>query len=218
MAKKQNTRNYDDFLKFAKANKSLTRTEVYWKYREQGGRIKKQTALDLMRDLTKVQKQKSRGETVGKLIKEKNIRQKVRIVDHDYKSLQSPIIEKLYQNIQELYGHNEDQRKFLKVGIKNDNDQYTTVKEFNIFITTDKEKMGVRQLSNEIIKNMKTYYKNLAKKYSTKGNVVGDTLSALSTLEDQMSNTRYPTRDEMERIFKRNGFDLTGYELFEFRE
>lgn len=215
MAKK---RQYDDFIKFAKANKSLTRTEVYWQFREQGGKIKKQTALDLLRDLTKVDKQKSRGEAVGKLIKEKKVRQNVNITDSDYKSLQSPIIEKLYKNIQELYGHDSDQRKFLKIGIRNDNDLYTTVKEFNIFVPSSKSKIGVRQLSNEIIKNIKTYYKNLAKKYSTKGNVVSDSLNAISDLEDDMSKTRYPTRDEMEKIFRRNGFNLTGYEIFEFRD
>lgn len=218
MTKKPNTRNYDDFLKFAKSNKSLTRTEVYWKYREQGGKIKKQTALDLMRDLTKVDKQKSRGETVGKLIKEKRTRQKVRINDHDYKSLENPIIKKLHDNIQELYGIDEDQRKFLKVGIKNTNDEYTTVKEFNIFIPTEKDQMGVRTLSNEIMKNMKTYYKNLAKKYNTKGNMVGDTLSALSGIQTDLKKINDLTRDEMEGVFRKYGFDLTGYELFEFTD
>ena len=211
-------RSYDDFIKFAKQNKKLTRTEIYWAYREQGGKIKKQTALDLMRDLTKVEKQKSRGETVGKLIKEKRTKQKVQIKEHNYKTLESPIIKKLHDNILELYGVDEDQMKFLKVGITNVNDQYTTTRDFNIFIPTDKDQMGVRQLSNEIIKNMKTYYKNLAKKYNTKANMVGDTLSALAKLEKEMKAVKYPLKGEMETVFKKNGFDITGYEIFEFRD
>lgn len=217
MAKKIN-KNHEDFIKFAKQNKNLTRTEIYWKYREQGGKIKKQTALDLLRELTKVDKRKERGKTVEKLIKEKRTRQKIKVVDKDFKSLESPIIQKLFDNIQKLYGSNEDQKKFLKVGITNNHDEYSQIKEFNIFIPTDKDQMGVRTLSNEIIKNMKTYYKNLAKMYSNKNNMAGSTLTKLSGLTKDLKSINDLTREEMERSFLKYGFELKGYEIFEFRE
>jgi hypothetical protein len=211
-------RNYDSFIQFARKNKNLTRTDVYWKYREQGGKIKKQTALDLLRDLTKVEKQQQRSQTVGKLIKDKVQRQKVNIKDHDYKSLESPIINQLYDHIKELYNTEDDQRKFLKVGITNENDQYTTVKDFSIFIPTEKDQMGVKGLATEIIKNMKTYYKNLAKKYSTKGSVVSSTLDSLTSLTADIKKIKGMTRQEMQNAFLKNGFQITGYELFEFRD
>ena len=208
-------RNYDDFIDFAQHNKRLTRTEVYWKYREQGGKIKKQTALDLMRDLTKVKKQQQRNVPVKELIKQKKARQKVTVSENDFKSLESPIIQKLYNNIQELYKI-EDQTKFLKVGVKNIYDEYSNIKDFNIFIPTEKDKLTVRQLSNEIIKNMTTYYKNLAKKYNTKTTAAKGTLSILSTVKQEIKFTKDITQEEMESIFYSYGIEITGYEKFEF--
>lgn len=210
-------RNYDDFINFAKKNKNLSRTDIYWKYREQGGKIKKQTALDMLRDYTKVEKGKERKATVKTLLKEKKTRQKVTVTDHDYKSLESPIIQKLHKNIQELYRVDEDHKKFLKVGIRNDNDLFSTTKEFSIFIPTTKDHMGVIALSKAILKNMKTFYQNLAKKYNTKANMVGDTLSALSKTTADLNRITGLTQREMENTFEKNGFKITGYETFEFR-
>ena len=46
----------EDFLKFIKSNKGLTRTEAYKQFRAKGGKIRKQTALEIARAYVDVKK------------------------------------------------------------------------------------------------------------------------------------------------------------------
>ena len=55
-----------EFLKFIKSNKGLTRTEAYKQFRAKGGKIRKQTALEIARAYADVKKNESsfRGVTL----------------------------------------------------------------------------------------------------------------------------------------------------------
>lgn len=214
-------KNVQDYQEFIKKHKSLTNTETYWKFREQGGKIKKQTAQGIFRDYTGQEKYKERNKTVKILLYEKkeksifsgDIKKKV------FRDTESPAIEKVYDNIKKLYSLDDDteQTKFLKIGMQNRNDEFSKRVNFNLFIPTDSEKMSTKKLGNSIIKNMSTYYKNLSKLYSSMKDMNAKTQEAIQQTKNDLRGKNL-TKNQMSRIFDNNGFSLSKYELFEFTE
>lgn len=211
------TKPHLDYQQFIKNNKNLTNTETYWKFREQGGKIKKQTAQQIFRDFTGAEKYKERNKTVQYLLKEKKTKSFISIDKSKevHFSTESPIVEKVFENVQKLYGIDEEQTKFLKVGLQNKNDSYTSKVDFQLYIPTNENSMTTSQLGKAIVKNMSTYYKNLAKAYSTKSSMVAKTQEAIEQVKQDLKG-RSLTRPQMERVFEKNGFDIVNYKIFEY--
>lgn len=132
-------------------------------------------------------------------------------------SRRSNAVQKLEQNIKELYGVEAD--TFIKISVKIDDDGYTKLNNFSILYPYNmKDKQGVKNTAKEIINNLNTYYENLAKKYSNKNSVSNTMLNNLKHLKTDINKSRGLKKADLENMFSRYGIHINSYELLTFTD
>lgn len=213
-------RDYTDFKNFVRRNSGLTRTQIYNQYKKRGGHIGKGKALEIIRDMWDIKK----GEFIRKpsIVKKDTGKKKRNNLikfdkkkDTDHRSLKSPAVRELKKNIEKLYG--TDSTKFIQIRVEIANDGYTQETQYSIFVPyNDNLKIGVKNLGQAIIDNLKIYYKNLAKRYSSLAELRDEMGESIELLQKEFSKTRNLDRQGLIDLFSNYGIEIEKISLFEF--
>ncbi len=129
----------------------------------------------------------------------------------------APAVKTLQQNIKELYGYSGT--RFLQIEMSIKNDGYTKLQRFSLlFPAHNRKQVDLKRIGSDICTNLKTYYGNLAKKYSTQNSykkVKKDVLTNVSSIENELDLIAIESREHLEDLFYKNGIELVSFQILE---
>jgi hypothetical protein len=244
MAKK---RDYSDFISYAQSHMNMTENQVIESFRKTGGSVQKQNGLSVLREAFGFEKGEKRGQTLQQKLDEKRAKEYIPpsitpkkdktkkpkeqttnkreffITDINSKSQskhvsrKSDLVRKLENNIRELYQTDSD--SFLKISLSIQDDGYTRLNNFSVMIPFNgKKKQGIKNIGKDIIKNLKTYYDNLAKRYGNKQELSYDMISALTDLNKNLTNSKGLKKNDLKMLFKSKGIDIGEISILTFED
>ncbi len=222
---------YEEFRQFAKEHSNLTSNKMLEAFRETGMGIKKRTGLDILRSIAGIKEGEHRGKTLAQkqalgkgerrtLPNRKTVRttpyKRPTLTNIDKRNfyLGNRLVDKMYDNITQLTGLKGT--AFTQIFISIDGDDYTANNSFAVFL--EKHKKSVRSLGEGILKNLKTYYTNLAKRY--KGNEAKTETILDDSIKPLMKEfNRYDEIDleELRRLFETYGIQIKRIEHVTFK-
>lgn len=250
-------RNYSDFIEFAESHKSLTENKLLKAYKEAGGKGKRQSLQQVLRSTygfekgekklqaleAKMNKEKAKkytytpSPTSNK--KEKKYKKPAIVIDENdrsqvrYISTKNPSVQMLVENIHKLYGFTGD--TFVSVNVVCVDDGYSKVKPFSVLIPySGRTRQGVKTTANVILKNLTSYYSNLAKKYSTPvtysvnpltekmnqkqikeyyAKLKNDMLTRIKVIKKEIRLAKNIDEADMKVIFEKNGVNIKDIEI-----
>lgn len=207
-------RSYSDFRDYARKMKDsdLTRTQLLVSFRDQGGKVQKKKGLEILREIFAVNKGEEINTPVRKLTETKNKYNRINITKEYSVDKFSPAVQSLQNNIEKLYGQKSD--SYIQVRMKVKGDGYSKKTRFSILIPNPdhKTKHGIKNLGNQIMTSIKSYYGNLAKMYSNKNKMSDRISKRIDEASKNLKDSKYTSESELFEIMGVNGFDIESIE------
>jgi len=124
-------------------------------------------------------------------------------------------VKTLKKNIKSLYG--KQGNNFLQISLNIADDGYTRLNQFSLLFPykTGTLQYDVQELGEDILKNLETYYSNLAKRYSNKAHhkLKNDVLETVKKIRKRINRFTNIKKDKMEEIFLEYGISINSYQV-----